>query len=647
MGNDKKKMLEGNGNNLNTGSFASFAQTMNNNAMIDNGNPAQMLRGALGSAPKLGDAVGVNTGGLPEGGTATGAETGTVEGGAATGDVTSKGEAVTGTGTAVTETDSGTAVQAQPISGIPLYSGSVGRYEDWMSKNGYDPDTDYKDAQAALEYDYMTSMANYGRRAEELAQMGLSNSGLSDIYQLGAYNSYLQSQNELANQLIAAKKKYRQEYNAIKTEEETAIKTDTANAYNIGLDLLAYDEDGTSNADYVRQQLINRGYDASVVDSAMQMLMGLDKDTLPVMKQRAQAKKEASEQRERDIASVVSTWLANGYTTSMEQTVRDALAAEGKDQEYIDAVISRLTPYGKENVKRADESDINTAVQNVVDNGYGGTKEERDQIEKLYTSFGWSAKKVEAMLARLDAVVAPKTETEVAKERSDTVSRLTTEIESKYGKYGYSSSTKEEIRQAYAGTEYEEYLDEVFELHAENVEETLKAEISDLQGALDEDSPNSDELFANAYKILRISEDTWNGMSDEDKTLEIIVGIKEIDDDKAKEAFANWYVASVGEIDKASDTTDKIEMVNNLIEQVKYLAKNRVITQSEKKEIIEGENGLNAFYNSLMDAEIRGTIRDVGTAYTDVAIRTMIGPLGWVLGGAHDIGSLIVDSVKK
>lgn len=648
MANDREKMLDGNGNNLNTGSFASFAQTMNNNAAIDNGNPAQMLRGALGSAPKLGDAVGVNAGGLPEGDTATGAEIGTG-----------------GTGS-----DSGTAVQAQPISGIPLYSGSVGSYEDWMSKNGYDPDTDYKDAQAELEYNYMTSMANYGRRAEELSQMGLSNSGLSDIYQLGAYNSYLKSQNDLANALIAEKKKYRQEYNALLKEEETAKKTDTANAYNTGLDLLAYEEDGTSNADYVRQQLINRGYDASVVDSAMQMLMGLDKDTLPVMKQRAQEKKEASEQRERDIASAVSTWLAEGYTTSMAKTVEDALTAEGKDAAFIKEVIDRLAPYGKENVKRADESDISTALASIIESGtYDGDPTERAKIENLYTALGWNEEKVKAFMKRLDDAIPQKTDDQIKEEKASDVAKITAELEATYGKYGWGERTKEQIRQAYAGTEYEKYLDAAFEKHKENVASLLNSEASDLEGALDADSANSDELFANAYEILGIEKSKWDSMDDEDKTFEILVGLSEIDEERGKTAFESWYGQSLADIAAETDGNNMLDMTDQLIEQIEELQKKGVISRDRMQQILEGEkgeNGLRAFRNALKDAEIRGTIHDVGvnaagvlgTAAAGAGIGMLItgpaAPVGAVAGGiiglglgvAGQVGAAIVNDAK-
>ena len=121
---------------------------------------------------------------------------------------------------------SATLLPTQTVGTAPIVGGLKG-YEEWMTANGFNPDTEYDNARAALEYDYQTSMATYGRRAEELAQMGLSNSGISDVYQLGAFNTYLANQNALANQKIAAKKKYRQDYeayvNAFNAQEEAEI----------------------------------------------------------------------------------------------------------------------------------------------------------------------------------------------------------------------------------------------------------------------------------------------------------------------------------------------------------------------------------------------------------------------------------------
>jgi hypothetical protein len=232
----------------------------------------------------------------------------------------------------VTSGLTGVGSTAQPIVALPSYKGEMPSYEAWMSENGYDPDRDYYESKAALEYDYETSMATYGRRAEELAQMGLSNSGLSDVYQLGAFNAYLKSQNDLANQKIAAKKKYKQEYNALVEQREGFRQTDSANAYNLGLSLY----DG-SNIDFVRQQLTQQGYDASIVDSAIASLSALDVNTLPAVK--AQQEKDAA-----DVDSAFQAWAKN-YKVEDKDKISAYYRANNWSEDKIKKLTDQLDAY--------------------------------------------------------------------------------------------------------------------------------------------------------------------------------------------------------------------------------------------------------------------------------------------------------------
>lgn len=226
----KKKILD---YNPKTG-FGNFAEIMNANNAIDMAQnrvnmpsapitptpvaPTQAASAIPNQTPPLTDAVdatvGQQNGGIPN---ATNTQT-----------TVPQIPNVPDTGSVSTPaTDpSATLSPTQTVGTAPIVGGLKG-YEEWMTANGFDPDTEYDNARAALEYDYQTSMATYGRRAEELAQMGLSNSGISDVYQLGAFNTYLANQNALANQKIAAKKKYRQDYeayvNAFNAQEEAEI----------------------------------------------------------------------------------------------------------------------------------------------------------------------------------------------------------------------------------------------------------------------------------------------------------------------------------------------------------------------------------------------------------------------------------------
>ena len=249
-----------------------------------------------------------------------------------------------------TETATETGVTARPITSTPITSGPKQEESDWYAAQGLDPDKDYEEARAALEYDYETSMATYGQRAEQLYQMGLSNSGVSDIYQLGAFNAYLKSQNDLAYRRIEAKKKNKQDYLAYESKYQEGVKTDTANAYNFGLDLFAYDENDKSNAEYVRQQLIDRGYDAAIVDNVINSLSRVDKDTLPTMKARAQAEAEATEKANKraELTSRLKTIAYNSFNGENIGEVETLLAAqEGVDSEMlaeIKAYLTGLTP---------------------------------------------------------------------------------------------------------------------------------------------------------------------------------------------------------------------------------------------------------------------------------------------------------------
>lgn len=225
----KKKILD---YNPKTG-FGNFAEIMNANNAIDMAQnrvnmpsapitptpvaPAQAASAIPNQTPPLTDAVDATVtqnGGIPN---ATNTQT-----------TVPQISNVTDTGSVSTPaTDPSATLSPTQTVGTSQIVGGLKSEADWYAAQGLDPDKDYEEARAALEYDYQTSMATYGRRAEELAQMGLSNSGISDVYQLGAFNTYLANQNALANQKIAAKKKNRQDYEAyVKTfnaQEEAEI----------------------------------------------------------------------------------------------------------------------------------------------------------------------------------------------------------------------------------------------------------------------------------------------------------------------------------------------------------------------------------------------------------------------------------------
>lgn len=326
-----------------TNNFESFARTMNNNNLVNmpkggvlsGGTPINGNSGGLTNLDGGGNASGLA---LPEKETVTETVATTPAGtDTVTETVTESGDTVSGT---VSGATSGTTIATAPmISGTPLVSGSKQTFEEWAAAGGYDPDAEYGKAKNELEYSYMQNMSRFGENAERLAQMGLSGSGVSDIYQLGAYNSYLQSQNALAAQNIAAKKQLRQEYNTYSQTYDNNAKADYGNAHNLGLQYY----DGT-NADYVRQILTNQGYDQSIIDQAMNTLSGYDINALPTIKQRAADKAAETEAFNNAVAEGYAKVLENGmYTGTNGDELKQRLENLGYSEDAAAAIVEKLT----------------------------------------------------------------------------------------------------------------------------------------------------------------------------------------------------------------------------------------------------------------------------------------------------------------
>ena len=281
---------------------------------------------------------------------------------------------------------SGTALG---ISGVPLYSGAMSGFDDWMSENGYDPTKDYNDARAELEFDYETSMATYGRKAEELAQMGLTASGVSDIYQLGAFNSYLQAQNDLANKKITAMKQYRQEYNKLLKENQANFNTDKTNAYNVGLAMY-----NGQNIEEVRTNLTNQGYDASIIENVVSSLSALDPNTLPTVQQ---------------FNSDVNAAYALGYEIyngKNADEVYNKITAAGYSAEVAQAAKDKLTA-----IPESDWGNLPAVkgFQNTVDQAYAFgyelyNGENADEVYNKMIAKGYSAEVAQAAKDKLTAI---------------------------------------------------------------------------------------------------------------------------------------------------------------------------------------------------------------------------------------------------
>ena len=83
-----------------------------------------------------------------------------------------------------------------------LLSDTAESYESWLKKSGINSqliyDRDLKDA----ETEYHKSKSEYGSRAEDLAEIGLSSSGYSDYLNAGAYSAMQKSKDYAKNRYI-------------------------------------------------------------------------------------------------------------------------------------------------------------------------------------------------------------------------------------------------------------------------------------------------------------------------------------------------------------------------------------------------------------------------------------------------------------
>jgi hypothetical protein len=572
--------------------FGNFAEIMNKNYALDmarNGvnMPANNMAGAplesgtLGgtqaqsgmlkvdtAAPSLAEAVGVT-----EDPVVTDTETGTVTGtDASTG---ADAGAVSGV------TSDLTGSTAQPILSVPGYKSDMGTYDEWMAKNGYDPDRDYDEKKAALEYDYETRMATYGRRAEELSQMGLSNSGLSDIYQLGAFNSYLQQQNQIANERIAARKKYKQEYNALYQQNQDALKLDNANAYNLGLSL--YDGE---NIDFVRQQLTQQGYDASVVEQAVQSLAALDVNTLPVVKEQLAA-------NEADINEAAAK-LAESYTAENEAGIRqlytewaNVMMPNGKTK--LDALIEKLNGYVSAFAPSEDELVSEGAV--VFGEIYDGTEFSKNQIEQM----------------------------------------LELPEYSKYKNVYYKIIKRMEENKNKATVARTNDLKKALGISGEDT--TLTA--NDIEQA-----------FKDGYKLVGMSQEKWNDMDEADKTLALIHQVGEetksgnITSTDAAEIYNRW-IQETSDYIWSLDGEERPDAYDDFIEQLEEMV--------ELGYIDDAAGAINAFKeakNADVDYGIRKMIHVVGTNLAANTVSAFLGPL-WLVGVAHNVAKGIKNAVTE
>lgn len=474
--------------------YGYFAQTMNYNNYLSNNNSPVNNNAGIAPVNALGETAPSN--GTPDlstvGGTSTtgalgntnGTETGAITGGTETGGTESTGtNTVAGAGTVL-----GTGY-------VPTITGTMKDEATFISELGVDLDKQYEEGKAALEYDFMTSQANFGERAEQLAQMGLSNSGVSDIYNLAAFNSYVKAQNDLKYSIIEAKNQQKQQYNQYKAEWEAGYKSDSANAYNTALSIY----DGT-NIDSVRTQLANHGYSEDVINSVLNMISGLDVSTLPTIKAQM-------EQDNADIDNAFAAW-AQSYKSENEGNIISYYTAKGWSKDKINKLMAQLDAYaGAAGTDEAEETAIEQLVATVSSAfpEYDGSETAKNNVMNYLKSQGLS-QYYKQVIAGLGAYRGAEADAVVADTVNKPVDELTT---------AEMTFALDKAEQAY-GKDSDEY---------KQVKETVSEKMIDLfEWVLESNDDGSSVRLGSAEvaAALGFDADDWSSKNDAEREAEIM-----------------------------------------------------------------------------------------------------------------------------
>lgn len=579
--------------------FAIFANTMNKNNQVnmpkgDVLSGGTLIKGNSGGVTNLdgGGAPNTPAATLPEKGnsgavaetvvtTPVGTET-VATAPAGTETVTESPDATGGTvsgdaGGTVSEATGGTTIATAPqIEYIAQATTPRQTFEEWMSAGGYDPDGDFAKAKSDLEYNYMQNMSRFGENAERLAQMGLSGSGVSDIYQLGAYNSYLQSQNDLAARRIEQMREYRNQYSQYEQGWQSGYDTDVATAHNLGLQYY----DGT-NGEYVSQILKNQGFSQDVINKTLTTLGTYDVNALPTIKQRAADEAAKTEAFNNAVSEGYAFVLDSGmYNGSNVSEVEQRLKNLNYTPEQAAEIVRRL---------EADES-LSTDIKNEVVNEYYAayaqdyTPETEARIRAELSGTRGEAY-VDDIIAKLEANYNATPEDQrpgyVDIKQVMALGRSALVEDDKLIDYNGSAEHKKAIKYALEAAGYGEYVDQILEDFDNELTAGLTAnsdgsydvEKVSLEGILNQYNNGGqitkDKLkretekvieytlddmngLMNAYNLVGMDRASWDQMSDWDKLRTVVDKI--------------GYYSKTGLVDKKYFIQKAVELINKNFE---------------------------------------------------------------------------------
>lgn len=291
-------------------------------------------------------------------------------------------------------------------------------FATWQSTYSVDPAEKYKAAQAQLDYEFKTWMSTYGARAEQLYQMGLSNSGVSDIYGANAYSAYIQASLDLKRAQIEQEQENKALYAQYSAEYDAQQTSMTSAAFNAYASTYTPDQEQS-----IRVALEAQGLTAEQVENAITQLNNyynsLPEDQRPDV---------AAENAKVDEAfKSLAASYATDNSTDKDQRIRDMYASMGWSQSEIDKLINMLNGFAGVNGNQVDSTTIiNDAAVRLATtlftneetgaSTYTGSEAQKNQIRQLMQRAEYKdvAPYVEQIIAKMDENLAVQTDAEVS-----------------------------------------------------------------------------------------------------------------------------------------------------------------------------------------------------------------------------------------
>ena len=368
-----------------------------------------------------------------------------------------------------------------PASNVNVFEAPMDS-ASWVAAYSIDPEAEYKSAQAQLDYEFKTWMSGYGARAEQLYQMGLSNSGVSDIYGANAYTAYVQGSMDLKRAQIEAERQNKQLYQQYvdQYEADKAAKTEATNA-KIATAFNAYAGSYTPEQEAsVRAALAAQGLDSTTVESIIGQLntyyYSLPEGSRPDVLA-----------NDANVAAAVN-WLNTNYVYGMTDEELAGMLGATYSEDVVKAALAKFAPYKSTFDRLASDEAAKSAFSTMLELMQAGDTD-LESLKQKAKGLGHS----EAAIATAAENILPFL-TEAQNAAGDTATlvndaamRIATTIftnaETGESTYTGSESQKNYIRQIMQLAEYKDlapYVEEIITKMDANLKQTKSAAVSDI-----------------------------------------------------------------------------------------------------------------------------------------------------------------------